>query len=249
MVPEARRLHAALVSAFPAYTTAVFAERGYGLGRPVAEAIETATAQLDLDLAGELGRPFREQRRTPLEVFGEALNSLTSVLAEQGVPEPPDGRSADPYALAPGSPAVLGDAVEAAHRRWGSAKATALTGVTDRRDPQRPSIVVLTMDRVARQQLCDAAERAGFQCHGARNPSGVDNALATGAVKLAFVDLAHRAAYDAVERLTKAKVPTAVFGAAIDDLTETGLKAAGVRLVVERDRLLSAPEDHLPKVV
>jgi hypothetical protein len=51
-----------------------------------------------------------------------------------------------------------------------------------------------------------------------------------------------------VERLTKAGVATIVFGTAIDDLTETGLRAAGVKSVVERDRLLTDPQEHLPKI-
>ena len=249
MVPEAQRLHAALVSAFPAYATALFAERGYPLDRSTAEVIETATARLDLELATELEQPFVEQRRTPLELFGAALGSLTDVLAAAGVVAPVDGRGAsgDPYLLVPGSSAALGDTVQTAHVAWGAAKATALTRA-DPRGPQRPTVVVFTMDRVARQQLCEAAEQAGYLCDGPRNPSAVAGAVATETVKLAFVDLAHRAAYDAVARLTAAGIPTTVFGAEIDDLTETGLRAAGVRTVVERDRLLSEPEASFPRI-
>ncbi len=247
MVPEAQRLHSALVSAFPAYATALFAERGYPLDRSTVEVIETATSQLDLELAAELEQPFVEQRRTPLELFSLALDALNPILEDADVEESPDGRPRDPYGLAPGSSAALGDAVQAAHTQWGAAKAIALTGV-DRTAPPRPAVVVLTADRVARQQLCEAAEQAGYQCHGARNPSAVAGAVATDTVKLAFVDLAHRAAYDAVERLTKARVPTIVFGTAVDDLTETGLRAAGVKSVVERDRLLTEPGEHLPRI-
>ena len=247
MVPEAQRLHAALVSAFPAYTTGLFSERGYPLDRGTVETIETATAQLDFDLAEELELPFVEQRRTPLELFSLALGSLDPILESAEVEESPDGRPGDPFALAPGSSATLGDAVQAAHTQWGAAKAIALTR-PDRQAPPRPAVVVLTIDRVARQQLCGAAEVSGYQCHGARNPSAVASAVATNTVRLAFVDLAHRAVYDAVERLTKAGVPTIVFGTAIDDLTETGLRAAGVKSVVERDRLLTDPQEHLPKI-
>lgn len=247
MVPEAQRLHAALVSAFPAYTTRRFADRGYPLDRSTVEAIEAATAQLDLDLAAELERPFVEQRRTPLEVFEAALNTLTPTLLARGVEETPDARKGDPYALAPGSSAALGEAVQTAHVAWGAAKATALTR-GDPRGPHRPTVVVMTMDRVARQQLCYAAEQAGYDCVAARNPSAVAGAVATDTVKLALVDLAHRAAYDAVERLGKAGVATIVFGAGVDDLTETGLRAAGVKSVVERDRLLGEPGEHLPRI-
>ena len=244
MLPEAQRLHAALVSAFPMYTTGLFADRGYPLDRKVVLAIEAATTQLDLELAAELERPFVDQRRTPLEMFAGSLESLTPVLEEEGIAALSD-RPDDPYELAPGSSSALGDAVQTAHLAWGSAKAAALTG-GDPRGPQRPAVVVVTMDRATRQQLCQAAERLGYECFAARNPSAVAGAVATEAAKLAFVDLGHRAAHDAVDRLTGAGVPTTVFGAEIDDLTETGLRAAGVRDVVERERLLSNPEDHLP---
>ncbi len=247
MVPEAQRLHASLVSAFPAYAIGRFSDRGYPLDRATVEAIETATAQLDLDLASELELPFVDQRRTPLEVFASALNTLTPILASDGIEEPADARDGDRYALAPGSSAALGDAVHAASLAWGAAKAAAFTG-GDPRGPSRPSVVVMTMDRGAREELCYAAVEAGYDCVAARNPSAVSEAIASDSVKLALIDLAHRAAHDAVARLGKAGVATIVFGAGVDDLTETGLLAAGVRSVVEREQLLSAPQDHLPRI-
>jgi hypothetical protein len=218
-----------LVSAFPDYATALFAEQGLTLDRSAVEAIEAATARLDLELAAELEQAFVEQRHTPLELFGSALAGLDDQLD------------------APGSSAVLGEAVHAAHTAWGMAKAAAFTG-GDPRGPRRPSVVVFTSDRVVRQQLCHTAELAGYHCEGARNPSAVATAVAGDTVKLAFVDLAHRAARDAVKRLTDADVPIVVFGTDVDDLTETGLLAAGVRTVLERDRLLSEAGRYLPTI-
>lgn len=248
MIPEAQRLHAALVSAFPAYVTRRFAAAGYPLDRPSVEAIEAATTQLDLDLASELERPFVEQRRTPLEVFEDATGTLSAVLRAAGVDPPEGGRSADPYDLAPGSSAVLGEAVQKAHTVWGNAKAAAFaTG--NLRGPQRPIVVVLTMDRVVRQQLCSAAEDAGYHCVGARNPSAVAGAIAADHVKVGLVDLAHRASRETLKQLHDAGVRTIVFGSAIDDLTETGLLASGVGAVVDREALLKAPEEHLPRIV
>jgi hypothetical protein len=247
MIPEAQRLHASLVSAFPAYAIGKFSDRGYPLDRATVEAIEAATAQLDLDLAAELERPFVEQRRTPLEVFSSALDTLTPILASHEIEEPADARDGDRYALAPGSSGALGDVVRGASLAWGAAKSAAFTG-GDPRGPHRPVVVVMTMDRGAREELCHAAEEAGYDCVAARNPSAVAEAIASSSVRLALVDLAHRAAYDAVERLGNAGVSTIVFGAGVDDLTETGLRAAGVRAVVERDQLLRAPQDHLPRI-
>jgi hypothetical protein len=64
----------------------------------------------------------------------------------------------------------------------------------------------------------------------------------------ALVDLAHRSARDAIAQLVEAAVPIMVYGDAIDDLTETGLRAQGVREVVERRRLLADPSPFLPVI-
>lgn len=248
MVPEAQRLHAALVTAFPAYATKRLTEAGSMLDRDVVEAIEVATTQLDLELAAELGKPFVEQQRTPLQLFDQAIGTLTPLLVDAGVDPHASGRDGDPFGLAPGSSGVLGDAVQRAHTAWGAAKAAALTG-GDPRGPQSPSVVVMTTDRGARQQLCHAAEAAGYACVAARNPSAVAGAIATETLKLGIVDLAHRAARDAIGRLREAGVTTVAFGTRVDDLTETGLLASGVGLVIEREALLAAPADHLPRLV
>ena len=92
MVPEAQRLHSALVSAFPAYVTTVFTKRGYPLDRTMASAIEEATAFLDVELAVVLDQEYREQRRSPLELFRAALEILASTLAESGVTPTPSGQ-------------------------------------------------------------------------------------------------------------------------------------------------------------
>lgn len=248
MVPEAQRLHAALVAAFPAYTTRRFAEAGFPLDRNAVDAVEAATTQLDLELAAELGKPFVEQTRTPLELFDQAMSTLTPILLDAGVVPTETGREGDPLDLAPGSSGVLGDTVQRAHTAWGAAKAAALTG-GDPRGPQPPTVVVMSMDRVARQQLCYAAEQAGYDCVAARNPSAVAGAIAAETLHLGIVDLAHRAAPDALARLREAGVRTIAFGAAVDDLSETGLLASGVELVLEREALLSEPAQHLPRLV
>lgn len=84
MVPEANRLHAAFVAALPGYATAVFAERGYPLDRSAVESIDRATALLDVELGSELELPFREQRRSPLEIVRWVLEIPSSALADAG---------------------------------------------------------------------------------------------------------------------------------------------------------------------
>ena len=54
---------------------------------------------------------------------------------------------------------------------------------------------------------------------------------------------------EAVEaQLVEAAVPIMVYGDAIDDLTETGLRAQGVREVANRRRLLADPSAFLPLI-
>lgn len=250
MVPEAKRLHAAFVSALPGYVTAVFAERGYPLDRSAVESIERATAVLDVELGSELERPFREQRRSPLEIVRRVLGIAGDALADAGVV--PTGTSgplsdADPYDLAPGSSSVLGSEAHEAHLRWGVAKAAAFVG---RGEPVAADPVVLVMadGRVDREELMSAVEMLGLRPQVARNPGAVASALDGGPVVFALVDLAHRSARDAIAQLVEASIPTIVYGDGIDDLVETGLRAQGVREVVDRRRLLADPSAFLPLI-
>ena len=64
----------------------------------------------------------------------------------------------------------------------------------------------------------------------------------------ALVDLAHRSAGDAIGQLIEARVATVAYGDSISDLVETGLRAQGVRDVVDRQRLLAAPAAFIPVV-
>lgn len=250
MVPEAQRLHAAFVSALPAYATAVFAARGYPLDRSAVESIDRATAVLDAELGSELELPFREQRRSPLEIVRAALSIPGGALAQAGVV--PAGASGpmsdvDPYDLAPGSSSALGPDAHDAHLRWGVAKAAAFIsgeGTT----PAEPVVAVMANGRVDREQLVQAVEDRGLLPSAVRNPGALAAAMDRGPVVFALVDLAHRSARDAITQLIEASVPTIVYGDAIDDLVETGLRAQGVRDVLSRRRLLADPLAFLPLI-
>jgi len=250
MVPEAHRLHAALVAAFPGYMTAAFAERGYPLDRTSVEAIEEATIRLEAALGAELELPYREQRRGPLELFRTAVRDAARVLEERGIaPLQTSGLMGglDPYGLVPGSPSVLGDEAHEAHLAWGTAKAAAFV---ERAVPSAapPTIVVVAGDRASRGRLVDALSSPGVVAFAARNPAAVDAALSSGPVVGAVVDLDHRAGRAAIDLLTGAGVTTYVFGEHIDDLTETGLLAQGVRRVVEKSELLDDPARYFPLI-
>jgi hypothetical protein len=250
MTPEAQRLHAAFVAALPGYATARFAERGYPLDRSAVDSIERATAVLDAELGSELELPFREQRRSPLEIVRWALAIPGRALAEAGVSPSAAGgplSDIDPYDLAPGSSSALGHEAHDAHLRWGVAKAAAFIN-REERETAQPVVLVMAENRADREQLASAVEMRGMHPHAARNPAAVATALERGPVVFALVDLAHRASRDAVVRLLEASVPTIVYGDAVDDLTETGLRAQGVRKVVDRQSLLADPSSFLPQI-
>jgi hypothetical protein len=248
MVPEAQRLHSTLVSAFPAYVTAVFTERGYPLNRTTALAIEEATAFLNVELAVVLEQEYREQRRSPLELFRAALDMLASTLTDTGVSPAATNHSSvegDAYGLAPGSSSALGPEAHEAHLAWGAAKASAFMAGRST-VPRDPAILLVAADRGERGVLVPLLNSPGVECLAARNPAAVATAIEQWAVLIAFVDLAHRSSRGAVTQLLEADIPTIVYGDDVDDLVETGLRAQGVRMVIRRRDFVADPARFLP---
>jgi hypothetical protein len=229
----------------------VFAERGYPLDRPSEEAVERATAILDVELDSELELPFPAQRRSPMELFRMALDVLSRSLADRGIePNLPAGRgtSVDVYGLAPGSPSALGPEAHAAHLAWGTAKAAAFIGTRSSAKPE-PVTIVMSGNRDDRERILASLNGRGIACRATRNPAAVVEAIDTGAVLVAVVDLAHRSSREVIATLTHESGAVVVYGDAIDDLIETGLRAQGVRAVIDRKRFLADPAQHVPGVV
>lgn len=251
MVPEAQRLHSTLVSAFPAYVTAVFTDRGYPLSRASAVAIEEATAFLDVELAVVLEQAYRDQQRSPLELFRAALEMLASTLADEGV-SPSSTRfstaDGDTFGLAPGSSSALGPEAHEAHLAWGAAKAAAFVEARSA-TPAEPATLLVPADRGEQGVLVSRLKTPGVDCLAARNPAAVAAAIEQRTVLVAFVDLAHGSARDAVAQLLEADIPTIVYGDDIDDLAETGLLAQGVRKVILRSDFVADPARFLPRLV
>jgi hypothetical protein len=250
MLPESQRMHAAFVAAFPDYVTGVFAGRGYPLDRPSVEAIGRAAAILDAELAVEMDRPFVDQRRSPLEIFRTALGLVAESLEERGVvPAESDARQRDGdlYGLAPGSSSALGSEAHESHLAWGTAKAAAFART---RSPSRGEPVVLLMcgDRTEQAGLVEDLGTPGIRCVAVRNPGAVAEAINRGGAIAAAVDLSHRSARDAIGRLADARIPIVAYGDTPEDLLVTGLRAAGVRSVVERAEFLADPGRFLPTV-
>ena len=250
MVPEAQRLHSTLVSAFPAYVTAVFTDRGYPLNRASAVAIEEATAFLDVELSVELEQAYRDQRRSPLELFRAALKMLASTLAREGVSPASTQLSmaeGDTYGLAPGSSSALGPEAHEAHLAWGTAKAAAFMEERSA-TPADPVTLLVPADRGEQVVLIARLETPGVGCLAARNPAAVAAAIEQRTVLVAFVDLVHRSARDAIAQLLEADIPTIVYGDDIDDLVETGLLAQGVRRAIHRSDFVADPTRFLPRL-
>lgn len=248
MVPEAQRLHSTLVVAYPAYVTAAFAERGYPLNRTTALAIEKATAFLDAELAVLLEQDYRDQRRSPLELFRAALEMLATALGDSGVAPAPAASitvDGDTYGLAPGSSSALGPEAHEAHLAWGSAKAaTFMVGRST--TPPEPATLLMSADRGEQDTLVLLLKSPGVECLAVRNPAAVAAAIERRAVVIALIDLSHRSARRAVTQLLEAGVPTLVYGDEVDDLVETGLRAQGVTAVVRRRDFIADPTRYLP---
>lgn len=137
MMDPGRVLSEALVRAYRPHVLRILETRGWTVGPGMAEAIDTGEAWLSETLGDLLSRPYREQRRGPLEVFQEAMRYPTEALSSAGV-EPVDRDPAaeaaipgDVYDLAPASSAMLGEQVWQAHLAWGAAKAAAITQASD----------------------------------------------------------------------------------------------------------------------
>lgn len=126
MKQVARQLIEALVAAYPDH---VLTRLGHEDIPGLDEALAAGAEWLGATLEDLLSRPFREQRRGPLEVFQEAMRFPTDHLATLGrapAERDPIAKSALPgdlYDLAPASTQDLGEEVWGRHLAWGAAKA------------------------------------------------------------------------------------------------------------------------------
>lgn len=126
MTPESEALKKALVESYPRYVET----RVHDLPAAV---IESGAEWLRSELTQLLDKPFRQQRRGPLEVFQEAMTFPTEWLQSRGVEPPardPAKASAMPgdiYDLAPASSQAMGEDVWRLHLVWGARKAAAIT--------------------------------------------------------------------------------------------------------------------------
>lgn len=253
MIPEAQELRSALVSAYPEYVKRTVADRGLVAGPDLGDALDRGADWLDAQLGELLSLPAADQDRSPLEVFRSALSFPTAALRQAGVPAAQRDAAAmallpgDVYDLAPGGSQQLGEEVRRAHLAWGAAKARAVVGgETPGQASQRP-VVAITSAAGTRARIVAAVEAAGFEPILIRNPAALENALGGRPPSLAFVDLAHPMADEAIRRLARDGVRVIAFGD-VDDFGVVRTTALGAHRVVERSRFLAAVADFIPRI-
>ncbi len=229
-----QRLRDALVAAYRLHVSHTLAARGWP---EVAEAITTGEQALRESLDGLLGRPYREQRRGPLELFQEAMAAPNAALAAAGVAPPQRDPAAaaalpgDGYDLAPASSAALGEEAWRAHLAWGAAKAAKVT---------RPVVGVLSANLLDVDRIEQAAGTHGYRVDRIGSQEGVrDQAVV-------FVDLEHPAAERVVRSAAERGVRVVAFGPHVDDIAMVRARSLGAAEAVPRSRFFRDPGSFLP---
>ncbi|MEX2323089.1 MAG: hypothetical protein WEA29_04890 [Acidimicrobiia bacterium] len=231
------RLHAALVAAYRPYVESRLGDRGFP---PVAEAIAEGSGWLDAALSELLDLPAAEQRRSPLELFQEAMRFPTDALEAAGVPpvsRDPVSESALPgdlYDLAPASSQALGEDAWRAHLEWGANKAARM----------RPLAVLVTRNLMDGSKVEAAGASRGYRVATVRR---VD-ALPEHAV-VVFVDLEHPDADEAVRSASKQAGRVVAFGPHVDDIAMVRARTLGADEAMPRSRFFRDPSAHFPTIV
>jgi hypothetical protein len=231
-------ISAELCGAFVAAYRPFVEQRLDVLGLPrVDDAVAEGHAWLATALPGLLEEPYRKQRRSPLEVFQEALAVPNDALAALGV-EPPErdevavaALPGDRYGLAPASSQELGEAAWRAHLSWGVAKAASM----------RPSAVLVSRNLLDSSRIGVAADAAGYALVTMADPPADPGRHAVG-----LVDLEHPDADEAVRRLTDVCGRVVAFGPHVDDLAMTRARALGADDAVPRSRFFGSLPDWFP---
>lgn len=250
-------LRACLVAVYRPYVARVIE----GIQAEVnAETLERGERWLDRELATLLVLPFAEQRRSPLEVFQEAMKFVNEDLADQGVVPPKRDAAAeralpgDVYDLAPASSQALGGGVWEAHLAWGAAKAADAIAKSQKEAPAiaasvegglpeadaRPRIGLLGTDLMDRTKIESIAAASGYALTIWRRVHDID-----ADVVLALIDLNHAGADDAVRQLSQTEIRIVAFGPHVDDFAMARAGSLGADEVLARSVFFK----RLPKLM
>lgn len=237
MTDSARSLLQALVAAYRPYVEAALVARGLP---PVTEALADGEAWLEARLETLLALPASEQRRSPLELFQEAMRFPTEALAALGV-EPTvrdevaeSALPGDIYDLAPASSQALGETAWQAHLEWGAAKAAAM----------RPVAVLVTRNLMDGSKVESAATARGFRLVTIRRPADLPERAV-----VVFVDLEHPDADEAVRQASEQAGRVIAYGPHVDDIAMVRAQALGADEAMPRSRFFRDVAGQFPGVV
>jgi hypothetical protein len=259
MTTASADLHRALLAAFVPYVDEAVARQRLGDTEGLGDAVESGRSWLDGALRDLLSLEPGAQRRSPLELFQEALRFPTEALQAAGVaPAERDPVAAaalpgDVYDLAPASSRVLGEEAWRAHVAWGIAKAEVVAGARPAEPAPdgagaRPVVGLVSADLMDRSKVEPIVRAAGLGFEVWRNPGAVSAGLDRGSPAVVLVDLTHPAADDAIRSAAARGVKVVAFGPHVDDVAMARARSLGAADAIARSRFFRALPDLLPRL-
>ena len=238
-------LHRAFVAAYRPYLLERLGALGIDDAEAWAEVIDAGECRLDEELGALLALPSAGQSRSPLEVFGGAVAAVTPGLAAAGVI--PTGRDPgtrgilpeDQYGLAPASSRALGEEARRAHLAWGVAKA---------RSPARPAVGLLSSDPMDCTRIEEIITASGFRLEVWDSAGAVSPGRPRPPV-VAFVDLAHPDADEAIRLLAGRATRVVGYGPEVDDFAVTRARTLGASDALPRSVFFRSLRGQLPRLV
>lgn len=235
-------LHSAFVGGFRPYLNAIFEERGL----PVLPAgiLDDSEEWLAGTLQALLELPFAEQHRSPLEIVQEAMMGVTEALATTGAPKvlrDPVTVAALPgdiYGIAPASSAALGEEAFEAHIAWGIEKAKALAPLVS---GAGRGVAVVSGDLIDISRFEDAVNGAGMRMQTSTEEQDSKPVVA-------FVDLTHPTAEEAIRGFTDENVRVVAYGPHVDEDALARAALLGANVVLPRSRLFKSIAEYLPRI-
>jgi hypothetical protein len=235
-------MRAAFVEAYPLYVATVLTARGVEMIEVIADGIVEGVSVLDGLLQALEGSSFELQRQSPLELFREALRPIGRALDTAGVPPPAGVRAGavslvawDVHMLSPASSAELGSTAHEAHLRWGLAKARAMGAFPSQ--TARTSVLAWCAPQ-DRRVIEEQVIAAGYEMSDQRTSAS-----------FAVVDSDTDTFVEDLEDAMRASKRTVVYGRALDDVREAGLRAQGVWKIATRQKMLTDLAAVLPQLV
>lgn len=243
---EAAALRRELLDAFRPYVIHRLAEQGIEAPEGLDESLREGETWLRDELAAVTEVPFAEQRRSPLEVFQEAMRFPTEALKRAGIATPARDSTAvellpgDHYDLAPASSQALGERAWRAHLAWGVAKARVLAG---------PAAAVgwLGRDLMDRSRIESALEGTGLDLWTWASVDELRQALEERPPVLGLVDLAQSDADDGIKALAEAGIRAVAYGPHVDDVAIVRARTLGAEDAVPRSRFFASIGSYLPQ--